>query len=150
MSASLGSLARGGLVLVCLAAACHSKPPVRPMPTDPTCRVNYTPLEARRRGLVVGRLLTVRRDITGCFERFHLSGYALTCIDVNGEGLVEHVSVEGALAGTDEAHCIEATVGAIKFPESSAPWSFDYPYVFGGENGGSKMPKIDPEHERFE
>jgi hypothetical protein len=130
------------LVALTLTVSCASAPSPSPAPpikqstwTAPTphpsaCRLAHVDGAHPDKAAIVAAMASISARVRDCFDRGRQLGEADVAIDVSANGALESVRVDGELAGTDEARCIENATRDAQLPPFSDAYSICYPYIF--------------------
>jgi hypothetical protein len=118
------------LATLLLAASCATTPTPSAPPPAPACRLAHGEAARPEKKIVVDAMHAINRHVIDCFDRFRQMGFAPVSIDVAADGAIESARVDGEIAGTDQARCIEVAVRQARFPSRTEAWSVCYPFAF--------------------
>jgi hypothetical protein len=80
---------------------------------------------------VVAGMSIVKPLVARCHERHRARGLVFVQVDISERGVVTSASVEGGLAGTPAARCVEDAVLTARFPPSDRGLRTSYPFMLG-------------------
>jgi predicted Zn finger-like uncharacterized protein len=79
---------------------------------------------------IMAGMSAVNGRVGACNDRFKVAGQFKVRITVGADGNVSASQVQGAIAGTPEAGCVEAAVKGAHFKRTQKGITFSYPYSF--------------------